>query len=152
MDFAEWLEAQRKKIGITQSKLADPQAHLEARRQQFDTGALTDERAQIDKAVAAFDAGKQRWDHAYEIGSIPLDELLRHRREIAGETVRLDDRRQEIDGMLAGIDAATDSLDQVRDLAPLLPTLDLPALRQVYHALIHHIALRSGEDPVIAWL
>lgn len=107
---------------------------------------------QINHELAVLAARYSRWNQAYEIGSITLDELMGHRSRIAAQT---DELQRQRDAIAASERERASRKDTILELAPRLAELDNASddtLRQIYNRLIKKVLVSRGHVPKIEWL
>jgi hypothetical protein len=132
--------------------LDDPDTFLESQRQISDSDAVADELADINRQLNALQARFERWNNAYEMGSINIDELQGHRARIGAQAGKLQQRRIKLQ---QSEERDRNCQQTLASLTPLLSTLastTAPELNLIYKRLIRHVRFLRGEDPDIVWL
>jgi len=132
--------------------LRDPDAHLETIRDQYARRLDADEQQRLQAALEELEVRWARWDHAFEVGAISLDELLRHRQRIQREQERIRARLRQWEEDTIALKNAEKQLRALAYLVDDLPDLPLVELRDVYRRLIARIFLKRKQTPEIEWL
>lgn len=139
-------------LEVVERVLNDPEAHLQRLREAGKGNGYLQRLGEIDAALGELDARWKRWEHAYEIGAIGLDEMLMHRQRILGERRQLEEERERLEWDHRRLEAAREEIQTLAAQHYDLRSLPPEKLRQVYLRLIARIILRRGEPPYIEWL
>jgi len=130
----------------------DPEAFLEYRQSQRDDGGTQDRIDGVNKSLQALQHRWDRWNQAFEIGAISLNEMLEHRERILHQTTALKLERDELASLQESSTTIADALQDVQQIAGLLDEMTNRELNQVYLQLIDHVLLARKQEPVIVWL
>jgi len=136
-------------LGRIRWALESPDAYREMRAAQIDVSKLQDEVSELEEALADSCARHARWDHAYEVGAISLQEFIERRSRTEEEAASLEHRKEIVARRLR-----ESAPPDFSDFAPALEYLDGASPeehRAIARVLIRRIDLKRGQKPKITW-
>jgi len=130
----------------------DPAAFLEYRQSQRDDGGTQGRIDRVNKSLQALQHRWERWNQAFEIGAISLNEMLEHRQRILRQTAALKAERQELASLQESSKIIVAGLQGLQQVVDLLDDMTDQELNRAYLRLIDRVLLARGQDPEIVWL
>ena len=130
----------------------DPEAFLEYRQTQRDDASTQARVDGVNKSLQALQHRWERWNRAFEIGAISLNEMLEHRQRILRQTAVLKAEREELASLQESGKIIVAGLQGLQQVVDLLDDMTDQELNRAYLRLIDRVLLARGQDPEIVWL
>jgi len=137
-------------LQAVQEALRDRESWAEAQQKRLESDGTVQELAMLRQQREDARAQRTRLLDAYQIGTLPRDDLERRSAEVADRLETLEARITELSVTQHQIEAFCATLGQMDGLVNELPTMPEEALRDVYAQLIDHVSV-TAEDLVIHW-
>ncbi len=130
----------------------NPEAFLEYRQTQRDDASTQPRIDGVNKSLQALQHRWERWNQAFEIGAISLNEMLEHRERILRQTAVLKAEREELASLQESGKIIVAGLQGLQQVVDLLDDMTDQELNRAYLRLIDRVLLARGQDPEIVWL
>lgn len=127
--------------------LSDPEEWARERAQGRQEPQRRAQLAAVEKALTDNATQYERWSHAYQVGAIPLEELIARRKQLTAEREAWETERGELKRLLADDALARETIEELSMGVDALAYADDSHKRIIARALFRSVRVRRDGPP-----